>query len=48
MNGLAIYASELNAAQVLKHYEDWTQHGQPTLAKLKRFWPCTCFVSARA
>lgn len=36
MNGLAIYASELNAAQVLKHYEDWTQHGQPTVSKAEK------------
>src|SRR5208283_1081549 len=28
--GLAIYRSELNAAQVAQHYEDWTQKGKPT------------------
>lgn len=29
LRGLAIYRSELNAAQVTEHYEDWTQKGKP-------------------
>ncbi len=36
MKGLAIYASELDAAQVLKHYGDWKQHGQPTFGKSEK------------
>jgi len=31
LRGLAIYRSELNAAQVVQHYEDWTQKGKPTV-----------------
>jgi hypothetical protein len=30
--GLAIYCRELTAAQVLRHYETWTQKGQPDLS----------------
>jgi VanZ family protein len=30
MKGLAIYTSELNAAQILEHYQDWTQRGRAT------------------
>ena len=36
MKGLAIYASELNAAQVLKQYRDWTLHGQPTFSESEK------------
>ncbi len=33
LRGLAIYRSELDAAQVTQHYEDWTQKGKPTVAQ---------------
>ena len=31
LRGLALYRSELSAAQIAQHYEDWTQKGKPTL-----------------
>ena len=31
LRGLAIYRSELNAAQVAKHYEDWIRQGKPAV-----------------
>jgi len=36
LRGLAIYRSELNAAQVTQHYEDWTQKGKPTVEQNER------------
>ena len=33
MKALAIYASELDAAQVLRHYHDWIQGSEPALDK---------------
>jgi len=36
LRGLAIYKSELNAAQVTQHYEDWTQKGKPTVTQNER------------
>ena len=36
LRGLAIYRSELSAAQVAQHYEDWTQKGKPTVAEDER------------
>ncbi len=36
LRGLALYGSELNAAQVAQHYEVWTQKGKPALAPNER------------
>jgi VanZ family protein len=36
LRGLAIYRSELNAAQVAQHYEDLTRKGKPTVAPNER------------
>jgi hypothetical protein len=36
LRGLAIYRSELNAAQVTQHYEDGTQKGKPTVTENER------------
>jgi len=36
LRGLAIYRSELNAAQVAQHYEDWIQIGKPTATENER------------
>ena len=36
LRGLAVYTSELSAAQIAQHYEDWTQKGKPTLAENER------------
>ena len=33
LRGLALYHSELTAAQVLHHYETWTKQGRPHLSK---------------
>ena len=32
LRGLAIYKSELTAGQVVRHYQDWTRQGKPTVA----------------
>lgn len=34
--GLALYRSELDAAKVAQHYEDWTQKGKPRVAQEER------------
>jgi len=36
LRGLAIYSSELNAAQVIQHYKDWTRKGKPAIAQNER------------
>jgi VanZ family protein len=36
LRGLAFYGSELSAAQVAQHYEDWTQEGKPKVADNER------------
>lgn len=32
LRGLAVYQRELNATQVLRHYEEWTTRGQPEIS----------------
>ena len=36
LRGLAIYGSELKAADVLRHYQTWTKAGQPDIAPSER------------
>jgi VanZ family protein len=36
LRGLALYRSELSAAQVSQHYEEWTQKGRPVAADNER------------